>query len=529
MNRTRTTPSSVVAETGSIDSRSSTIADSPLTDLGGSVSSRSDYDYTYVTGGKTFSDVVTPRFRERIKKGEIIANPFSSVESHVTGTGVTVDVTATRRYYTQTSSTDRKSIASGDTTSRGLYYVGPGGNPEKPLSEGKTPNAVTARVGTRVYAEVSSRTSRYIPIGVLLDSGVALPPNTTDALASVRGQAIARAFAKVHAGDMQSLVTAAELPKTIKMVQQNLRSALKILKSFKKWDLKFLKGSISSKTLASKWLEYRYGIMPLVYDLQDLVKSINSIRSGSQQLRKTFRASATAEARGSTPRTLPVQGPGGSLTLTLESIQLASVSARATVLVGFTDSKGSGNISRILGGFDFISSAWELVPFSFVVDWFVNVGDWVASWQPMVASKVLTSCVTTQVVQLDTHIFNGSTATASPTSPSIPTTRSWTAPSYGPPAPATRASYRSVSSTDGWMYEYTHGNFRWATLDGGPWTADGSTVVQQDVSGSLVLRSSSRNRVINPDIPPLPFVRLKLNVKRVADAAALIKQTCGHK
>jgi hypothetical protein len=34
-------------------------------------------------------------------------------------------------------------------------------------------------------------------------------------------------------------------------------------------------------------------------------------------------------------------------------------------------------------------TAWELVPFSFVVDWFVNIGDWLEALTPKLGIKIL--------------------------------------------------------------------------------------------------------------------------------------------
>jgi hypothetical protein len=39
-------------------------------------------------------------------------------------------------------------------------------------------------------------------------------------------------------------------------------------------------------------------------------------------------------------------------------------------------------------------AAWELVPFSFVVDWIVNVGDWLEAVQPKVGVRTLAEGIT---------------------------------------------------------------------------------------------------------------------------------------
>jgi hypothetical protein len=43
-----------------------------------------------------------------------------------------------------------------------------------------------------------------------------------------------------------------------------------------------------------------------------------------------------------------------------------------------------------------VESWWELVPFSFVIDWFINVGDTLASWTPHYGLKALASWYTVE-------------------------------------------------------------------------------------------------------------------------------------
>lgn len=44
-------------------------------------------------------------------------------------------------------------------------------------------------------------------------------------------------------------------------------------------------------------------------------------------------------------------------------------------------------------GHDPIVSAWELIPFSFVIDWFINIGDWVNSISPFAGGTFKGACV----------------------------------------------------------------------------------------------------------------------------------------
>jgi hypothetical protein len=89
------------------------------------------------------------------------------------------------------------------------------------------------------------------------------------------------------------------------------------------------------------------------------------------------------------------------------------------VSAGYRASFSSGNI-RALGktAFNPLLTAWELVPFSFVVDWFIGIGDWliaqsftigdVASQRAFYLSK-RSSIVETTFVQDDYNYVNSRT------------------------------------------------------------------------------------------------------------------------
>lgn len=109
--------------------------------------------------------------------------------------------------------------------------------------------------------------------------------------------------------------------------------------------------------IASIWLSYRYGVMPLYYALVDAVELFEKGLDKSQL--KHVRASAKATITGIYWN--------GERPIT----QTGSITCRASILAtckpDFASSLGLDNPALI---------AWELVPLSFVFDWFVNVGDY---------------------------------------------------------------------------------------------------------------------------------------------------------
>lgn len=118
-----------------------------------------------------------------------------------------------------------------------------------------------------------------------------------------------------------------------------------------------------------KWLEYRYGWMPLVssiYDMADALRKqrVSSLvvlkgRSGRQEQRTVYFGAGT---RGSPFNYATISG-----SYRVETAGYFSIPTNASVS-DFT------SLNPLL-------IAWELVPFSFVADWFVGVGQCLENWE----------------------------------------------------------------------------------------------------------------------------------------------------
>jgi hypothetical protein len=113
-----------------------------------------------------------------------------------------------------------------------------------------------------------------------------------------------------------------------------------------------------AKALADLWLSYRYLIMPLIYSAEDIVEQIETHGFKFQ----TDRSSVTSKGTFPDPQTGVITDTG-------------------TYEVRWTATgKSSFNASPLKGlGLNPVRTAWELIPFSFVVDWFINLGNLLAN------------------------------------------------------------------------------------------------------------------------------------------------------
>jgi hypothetical protein len=118
--------------------------------------------------------------------------------------------------------------------------------------------------------------------------------------------------------------------------------------------------------LASNWLEYQYGWKPLLSDLYEAtVKYYGNPRP------KVFRAASAGEMEIFSPATTNFVG----YTRTSPTYKKVKVK----VVVEFTINDTSLATLSEWGIVDPLALAWELTPYSFVVDWFSSIGDYLST------------------------------------------------------------------------------------------------------------------------------------------------------
>lgn len=220
------------------------------------------------------------------------------------------------------------------------------------------------------------------------------------------GGAINRAFADVNEGTAQLLVDIAELSKTWSMLNNPLTRAVQQVRRTRKIltgkSLRAMKargtriwGEISRipDTASSVYLEWRYGWTPLLRSIDDTCRAIAEAQNSTKR-RFTGRGFADDSA---SDRKVAVSwwNPLGCSTGGVKNEAITegtkSVKWRAGVLAeGYLSPQHLIGVSFA----DVPSAAWELVPYSFVVDWFVGVGDWLSAHRPTPGFRYLASWLT---------------------------------------------------------------------------------------------------------------------------------------
>lgn len=230
--------------------------------------------------------------------------------------------------------------------------------------------------------------------------------------------------------------------------------------------------SRTSDQLSGQWLQYRYGIMPAIYSFYD---AADNVRRHVYQ--NTF------SVRGSSTRSLTENYSDVVLQPTPVTTSWQIVGkTRVTMNLNFRAPSAALQHAANWTSLNPASIAWELVPLSFVADWFVNVGDQLRAWENHVLFSQYFLGGTQSVYQREDRCGTYSEG------PGGPIVECWPNGDYK----TQNAGYRTTCSAR-------------------------STKV-----------SFSRTKISSLPRPAGLRVKVNLNASRVADAAALVRKNIGR-
>jgi hypothetical protein len=175
-----------------------------------------------------------------------------------------------------------------------------------------------------------------------------------------------KALMKVSDSKVNLAVALAESRKTSDLIIGKASQLLTAYRSFRRGDLRKVARTLnlSPKTVHKTWLEYKYGWTPLLMDVKGSAELFAQDALGGRPPR--FTVSHTVKAGN----TVKARADPGPYFLTLEGEKVVRVKINCEVV------NPQFNRLQQLGLTNPALVAWELVPFSFVFDWFCSVGDW---------------------------------------------------------------------------------------------------------------------------------------------------------
>lgn len=402
-------------------------------------------DETFVEVRKGGPDIVTQDveiadFHKRRANGELFFNPFNSVKDNFV------------------------IVQSGRATSMRQTGPYPGENWGSSIVSHTTSNVFRSYVNLAVRNGYTDHIDRVFPPHVAsLSSG----------LADLRQEAHTLALANVAATEAQLMVSLAEMKQTVTMLSAGVFAITSRLAPLRDFYRNLINNRYTaselSKAFAQAWLVYRYGILPLVYELEGVVKALMAKRRPERETARgnIFEKPSPAYDEVSLAGTAPY----------FHVHQSARTVAEFRVRAGLLYEASVDGLAARLGlhPSEIPSAAWELTKLSFVVDWFVNLGNWIRALTASIRGNVLGGVVTVKA-SYDTYYTTALTA------------------------------------ADGSVYVAGKKN--------------PTTWALQDYQGA----ESVANRLITDRVPAAasltgwPVMRVKLSSARVADGCALIAQ-----
>lgn len=250
--------------------------------------------------------------------------------------------------------------------------------------------------GGEVMTYVSSPTRpKYYDLEICHMSKHFALPGSPGHLSGVSDKAFARLAKKVgtiEANLAQDLVqykqtvnmiadTARRLTMSYKSVRRgNFTEALKLL--YHPSVSKYSRGAptSNSKSAASNWLALQYGWKPLLNDIHEAITLISALNKRENGPNGVTRVTASSTKRSESHSTFPAWGEaprvGGTKDIT--------VSTTVRYIIYY---RQSGKLTTFLQQTGFtnpLNLAWEVLPYSFVLDWLLPIGPWLETlslWQ----------------------------------------------------------------------------------------------------------------------------------------------------
>lgn len=183
------------------------------------------------------------------------------------------------------------------------------------------------------------------------------------------------AMARANSATFDLLTNLAELPESVSMARnfmRNLEDRIRRIRNLRK-----VRASRSFeefvRVFSGAWLEYRYGWRPLVGSIRDLAEAVNDLGKEKIYVPVSGRSTTVTNGTGPINATWSNMKFGGYVR-TNTSSRTSTHRSFVTHLIG--------KYSAAIGAQPLVT-AWELVPYSFVIDWFTGIGDTIqAQYKP---------------------------------------------------------------------------------------------------------------------------------------------------
>lgn len=211
---------------------------------------------------------------------------------------------------------------------------------------------------------------------------------TTSEIQTEIDKTVSKAFSRIGNDEVLLLGMIKEFGATVTGLAYILKKVYHIYRYTRRAELKKLRKELSFRELQEIYMNARYNLRPLAYDAAGMVRVL---QAETKPMRQTFRASSSIEKEVTSQDLFSELNKsnfdlGGQVTRS----SFLDIKVRAGVLT----QANPANQAQLLGLDSIVETAWDILPFSFIIDWFLNVGDTICAWTPKLGFKKLASWVT---------------------------------------------------------------------------------------------------------------------------------------
>jgi len=201
--------------------------------------------------------------------------------------------------------------------------------------------------------------------------------------------------------------TIAEYGQAQKMFASNATTIADLLRRLRRGDIKGVFDTLGLRrkqlrgSISNRWLELRYGWMPLIQDIHGSVEELQMALERPRFRKISVRKSEVFEDRFD----------GIFIDYAGKQRKYSRSMYRKTVVKVVCYLRQDSSISTRLGFTNPVNLAWELLPYSFVIDWLIPIGDWLNSLDACVGVLGAYGTVTTKTKANAFTSYGSQTAT----------------------------------------------------------------------------------------------------------------------
>lgn len=186
----------------------------------------------------------------------------------------------------------------------------------------------------------------------------------------------------------------AERQMTVNLIANNAKRLAHMYLSLRRGRNPFTGGTCNSRNAAQLWLEYNYGWKPLI---QDVYGAIDVLKGNLPEL--TVRVSPRGTFFQKLPDRITNTYLQGQSTRVTHSESICRGYSQTTVKASFTIKDPAVLTANAIGLTNPALIVWELIPYSFVVDWFLPIGSWLERQTAMLGLSLVKASTTRTTVR----------------------------------------------------------------------------------------------------------------------------------